>query len=72
MTKDKLVIRERGFIIMIHNPVVLAKLSNVTDVCGVPSHNGLRHLASGHVNVIACARADICLKLKAVVKQTLG
>ncbi len=56
----------------IHNPVVPAKLSNVTDVGGVPSHNGLRYLASGHVNVIACARADICLKLKALAPQTFG
>ena len=55
-----------------HNPVVPAKLSYVTDVGGIPSHNGLRHLASSHIDVIACARADICLKLKAVVPQTLG
>jgi hypothetical protein len=72
MTKDKLVIMKRGFLISKHNPVVPAKLSNVTDVGGIPSHNCLRHLASGHIDVIACARADICLKLKTVVPQTLG
>ncbi len=48
-TKDKLVIRKRGFIISKHNLVVPAKLSNVTDVGGIPSHNCLRHLASGHI-----------------------
>ncbi len=72
MTQDKLVIRVRGFVISKHNPVVPAKLSNLTDVSGIPSHNCLRHLASGHIYVIACARADICLKFKAVVPQTLG
>ena len=66
MTKDKLVIRVKGFVIMKHNPVVLDKLSNVTDVGCVPGHNGLRHLAGNHIDVIACARVDICLELKAV------
>jgi hypothetical protein len=71
-TKDELVIRERGFVISKHNPVIPVKLSNVADVSGIPSHNHLRHLASSHVNVIACARADICLQLKAVVPQAFG
>jgi hypothetical protein len=55
---------KRGFIITKHDPVVPAKLSNVTDVGGIPSHNGLRHLASSHIDVIVCARVIICLKLK--------
>jgi hypothetical protein len=72
MSQDKLVIWVRGFVITNYNPVILAKLSNVTDVGSIPGHNGLRHLASSHINVIACARADMCLKFKAVVPQTLG
>ncbi len=52
MTKDKLVIRKRGFVILKHNAVIPAKLRNVTDVSSIPSHNGLRHLASGHIDVI--------------------
>jgi hypothetical protein len=65
--QDKLVIRVRGFVIAKHNPVVPAKLSNVIDVGGIPCHNGLRHLASGHINVVTHSRADICLKFKTMV-----
>jgi hypothetical protein len=67
MPQDKLVIRVGGFVITKYNLVVPAKLSYVTDVGGIPSHNGLRHLASGHINVVTHARADICLKFKAMV-----
>jgi hypothetical protein len=52
--------------------VAVVRKLGVTDVGSIPSHNGLRRLASSHIDVIACARADICLKLKAVVPQTLG
>jgi hypothetical protein len=72
MPQDKLVIRVRGFIVTKHNPVVSAKLSNVADVGSITSHNGLRHLASSHIDVIACARVDICLKFKAMVPQGFG
>jgi hypothetical protein len=51
MPQDKLVIRVRGHIVTKHNPVRLAKLSDMTDVGSIPSHNGLRHLASSHVCV---------------------
>ncbi len=72
MPQDKLVTRVGGFVVTKHNPVVPAKLSDVADVSGITSHNGLRHLASGRIDVIACARADICLKFKAMVPQGLG
>ncbi len=60
-TKDKLVIEKGGLAITEHNPVVPTKLSNMADVGFIPCHNCLMHLASCHINVIACARADICL-----------
>jgi hypothetical protein len=56
MTQDKLAIRVRGFLISKHNAVVPAKLSNVTDVGSISNHSCLRHLASGHTDVIACCK----------------
>jgi hypothetical protein len=67
MAQYQFVVTVRGFVVTKHNPVVPAKLSNVADVGGITSHNGLGHLASGHLAVITRARADICLKFKAMV-----
>jgi hypothetical protein len=52
MIKDKLVIRIRGLVITKHNPVIPAKLSNVTGVDSILSHNGLRHLANSHIHML--------------------
>ena len=50
-----------------HNPVKLGEFSNVADLSGVAGHQGLRNLACGHVNVIACTGAHKSFELKAVV-----
>ncbi len=57
---------------MEHNPVIPAKFSNVVDIGGIPGHNGLWHLACSHIDMIACAQANICLDFKAMVPQGLG
>ncbi len=44
----------------------------MTDVGGIPSHNGLRHLASSHVNVIACARAKYASSSRQLSYKHLG
>ncbi len=72
MPQDELVIRVRGLVVTKHNSVVPAKLSNDADICGITSHNGLRHLASGHLDVIACVSENKCLKFKAMVLRGLG
>ena len=50
-----------------HNPVEPSEFSNVADVCGIAGHYCLRHLAGGHVDVVARTRAHKSFKLKAVV-----
>jgi hypothetical protein len=55
-----------------HKPVIPTKPSNVADVGGIVGHNSRWHLACRLIDVIAGARADICLELKAMVPQRLG
>ncbi len=61
----------RGFVVAKQSQVIPAKLSNAADVSGISSHNGLWHLACGHIDVVAGERADICLELKAMIPQGL-
>jgi hypothetical protein len=56
---------------MEHSPVAPAKLSDVVDVGGIASHDGLWHLACSQDDIV-CARADTCLKFEAMVSQKLG
>ena len=65
--QDQFVIRIRRDVIPVHYPVVPTKFSNMADVSGGTGHDGLRHLACGHINVIARARAHKSFKLEAVV-----
>ena len=65
--QDQFVIRIRRDTIPVHYPIVPTKFSNMADVSGCTGHDGLRHLARGHINVIACARAHKSFELEAVV-----
>ena len=65
--QDQFVIWIRRDVIPVHYPIVPTKFSNMADVSGGTGHDGLRHLARGHVNVIARARAHKSFKLEAVV-----
>ena len=50
-----------------HNPVKLGEFSNVADIGSIAGHKGLKHLAGGHVHVIAHTRAHKSFELEAVV-----
>jgi hypothetical protein len=67
--EDQFVIWIKQDIIPVHYPIIPTKFSNVADVSGRTGHDGLRHLAGGHINVIACARMHKSFELKAVVPQ---
>ncbi len=67
LAEGHFVVGVSGDIVPEHNPVELSKISNVADVCGIASQYCLRHLAGGHVDVLARTREHKSFKLKAVV-----
>ena len=71
-SEGQFVVRVSRDVVSEHYPVKPGKFSYVADICGIAGHNCLRHLACGHIDVIARTRAHKSFKLKAVVPQRLG
>ena len=58
--------------VVVHYPIVPTKLTYPANVGGITGHNGLRHLSSGHIHAVGCARGDQRLQYNTVVPKLFG